>query len=684
MTLQSIAYSQPRIIIFSLFILFSIINADDLYRSPGYCVIGGDCGKNPKKDRATQHNMPCLRNATKAFSAETLTPSTWSKFQENCPDIVQGRSKEEVLLCCREENIIDMVNGFKQAVSVFGRCPACWYNFRANSCQATCHPDQSLFINPTEYLPTEDKKETAVSKYEFYVSENLITNWFKSCENVMYPQIQDTVIAITCNKPKTECTPADWLNFQGSNALNPIDITVVPVAEKDDNPIYPDTLTFEEFKEIQPEMLPDSIQGENYKTQPETNYAYCNETIPWSANNSEICSCQDCPTRDCPVPIFQIDDTEVQNIGWFVALGLWIVFVALFVFSNRKLDEKAWVNIRNDKNINCDFKSDSSNSSNPDKIEKTANYLEVLYYKMSVRLGNAFQYWAENIVCKYPISTLITIFILVIICCAGFPKTEFTTDPVELWVDPESRNAQELQFFNEKFTPFYRSEIVIATLKPEFENQGYDYFTCSGQNIHFTSILNETYLKSFFELQERIFTMSDKVNVVEACFKPLAPDYEYCATQSIYQWWQNDIDVFEQVFDREDYATCVEDPENPTFGWQDHFLGCATNPSSIDDGASSALCLGEYGGPAFPFVALGGYDKNTETGISSYNTATALIMSLELDNFADRNSVGFEKAALWESDFINFMEKEAKNSKYFDIAYFSEIRINSRIDSMRV
>ena len=41
-------------------------------------------------------------------------------------------------------------------------------------------------------------------------------------------------------------------------------------------------------------------------------------------------------------------------------------------------------------------------------------------------------------------------------------------------------------------------------------------------------------------------------------------------------------------------------------------MACTSNPSSIDDNASRDSCLGEYGGPAFPFVALGGAPKNFE------------------------------------------------------------------------
>lgn len=92
--------------------------------------------------------------------------------------------------------------------------------------------------------------------------------------------------------------------------------------------------------------------------------------------------------------------------------------------------------------------------------------------------------------------------------------------------------------------------------------------------------------------------------------------------------------------------------DEQTFTWQDHFIACTNNPSSVNDGASDGECLGEYGGPAFPFVALGGYPKDKSTKIATYTNSTALIMSLELDNYEDRMRPEFEKAMSWEQDFI--------------------------------
>ena len=95
--------------------------------------------------------------------------------------------------------------------------------------------------------------------------------------------------------------------------------------------------------------------------------------------------------------------------------------------------------------FNCNQESEKDNPT----------FFEKIYVNMRKTIGTSFQYWAENIICKYPKTTLLVTILWVMFCCAGFPQTEFTTDPVELWVNPESQNARELNFYNQKFDPFY-------------------------------------------------------------------------------------------------------------------------------------------------------------------------------------------------------------------------------------
>ena len=176
----------------------------------------------------------------------------------------------------------------------------------------------------------------------------------------------------------------------------------------------------------------------------------------------------------------------------------------------------------------------------------------------------------------------------------------------------------------------------------------------------------------FFTLQNHILSIH---NTNEVCFKPLSPDFESCATQSIFQWWQNDLEKFSQTFNTSSYNCAKNTPD--TFSWHDHFMSCSVNPASIDDGANHLTCLGEYGGPAFPFVALGGSPKN-DIDRYDYSMSEALVMTLENNNFEDRGSVGYEKALIWERDFLKLMGDF--ESEFFNVAYFSERSVEDEID----
>ena len=63
-------------------------------------------------------------------------------------------------------------------------------------------------------------------------------------------------------------------------------------------------------------------------------------------------------------------------------------------------------------------------------------------------------------------------------------------------------------------------------------------------------------------------------------------------------------------------------------------------------------CLAEYGGPAFPYVVLGGFrngENETVSDESLYMNATALILTFIVRNNADKDKLGPAKA--WEKKY---------------------------------
>ena len=61
-------------------------------------------------------------------------------------------------------------------------------------------------------------------------------------------------------------------------------------------------------------------------------------------------------------------------------------------------------------------------------------------------------------------------------------------------------------------------------------------------------------------------------------------------------------------------------------------------------------CLGEYGGPVFPYTALGGFLNESQVlgENPAYKDATALVITFVVNNHYNKNEL--EKAMAWEAE----------------------------------
>lgn len=88
-------------------------------------------------------------------------------------------------------------------------------------------------------------------------------------------------------------------------------------------------------------------------------------------------------------------------------------------------------------------------------------------------------------------------------------------------------------------------------------------------------MFNDTFLKTVFELQEGIKSIitSNNYTLADICFAPLTGPFtgpttvSQCAIQSIWGYWQDSLEKFEQ----EDNS----DEDNYTVNYLDHFRVCS-------------------------------------------------------------------------------------------------------------
>jgi len=76
---------------------------------------------------------------------------------------------------------------------------------------------------------------------------------------------------------------------------------------------------------------------------------------------------------------------------------------------------------------------------------------------------------------------------------------------------------------------------------------------------------------------------------------------------------------------------------------------------SVPGNLESIGCLAEYGGPAFPYVTLGGFRSGEDESVSDeslYLNATALVMTFLVNNKQNKSLLG--PALDWEKEYVAF------------------------------
>ena len=83
---------------------------------------------------------------------------------------------------------------------------------------------------------------------------------------------------------------------------------------------------------------------------------------------------------------------------------------------------------------------------------------------MELKASEAFTWWG-TFVAKHKLIVMIASIVIALVLSIGMVNMVITTDPVELWAGPNSRSRIEKDFFDSKFRPFYRTEMVIIKAK---------------------------------------------------------------------------------------------------------------------------------------------------------------------------------------------------------------------------
>uniref|UniRef100_A0A673GBG6 SSD domain-containing protein n=1 Tax=Sinocyclocheilus rhinocerous TaxID=307959 RepID=A0A673GBG6_9TELE len=349
----------------------------------------------------------------------------------------------------------------------------------------------------------------------------------------------------------------------------------------------------------------------------------CNETTP---TGGEACSCQDCE-QSCPAVPQPPPLPEPFMIGQLDG----VLVICIIVFSSSLATQEF--------------------------------------------LGSLFQTWG-TIMARYPLIVLPVCLVVVLAFAVGIKDIELTTDPVQLWSAPQSRAMREKAFHDANFDPFYRTNQLILTA-PDRPSHYYDSLLFGEQN--FSGIISKDLIIELLELQQKIQAIelwSDELNrtasLKDVCYAPLNPDNPSltdCAVNSLPQYFQNSMDNLNAKANMTELGVTKE------VDWRDHFIYCVNSPLSFKDITALGMsCMADYGGPVFPFLAVGGYENE------EYTTAEALILTFSLNNYA-RTDVKFKVAEEWERRFLEIVQEYQKNpNTNFTFAYMAERSLEDEIN----
>lgn len=499
-------------------------------------------------------------------------------------------------------------------------------------CELTCSPHQSQFMNATKF------NGTSVVEVQYYIGQSFANAMYNACKDVQAPSSNVKALSLLCGKDAKECNATNWIQYMFNTDNQQTPFPIIPIFS--DAPVSAFT--------------------------PMNNRTYnCTEGLE---DGSGPCSCQDCSNACGPKPappplpppwiILGMDAMCV--IMWISYMIFLLIFtgavVAAWCYRKRTIMSEYGPILDSNNPL-------SLNSDNPDQVN--ASCCETLGERFENLLRILFSSWGSFCV-RHPFLVILGSLILVTASSSGLIYMRITTDPVELWSSPSSQARQEKNYFDSHFGPFFRTTQLIITT-PIIDTFIYSpYF--GGSDVPFGAIMRKDILHQVLDLQLAIENITAKyegqeVTLRDICLTPLAPYNDNCTILSILNYFQNSHEVLDHIIGDEFFVYA---------DYHSHFLYCVSAPASLND--TTLLhdpCLGTFGGPVFPWLALGGYDEE------NYNNATALVITFPLNNYLD-DPVRQGKALAWEQEFISFM-KNFSNAN-LTIAFSAERSIEDEID----
>ncbi|KAJ2892807.1 putative patched sphingolipid transporter protein [Zalerion maritima] len=546
----------------------------------GRCAIRGQCGTKSWFGK----QLPCPDNDLATEPDEELRAALLD---------VCGPKWSSGPVCCEAAQVKALKSELSTANQIISSCPACKENFYNLFCTFTCSPDQSLFINVTNTM--EKSGKAMVVELDQLVSEEYGSGFYDSCKDVKFGPSNSNAMSFIGGGAKNY---TDFLKFLGDEKAigSPFQIN------------FPRSYNEPKMEPLG-EMDPKACADPDYR-----------------------CACVDCPAV-CP------ELPKVKQSGWCkVGVLPCLSFAAIFVYSILVftlvvgiIGHVWWKSHSRRRTERLRLLQDASPADDDDEGDLTHNTAmldhPVKYYRLNNMCDKAFA-GLGHFAARFPGLTITLSLIVVAVLSVGWVRFDIEKDPARLWVSPTSAAAQEKQFFDENFGPFYRAEKIFLVNE-------------TGPVLSYDAIL---WLIDVEASVERLKGPKFGATLHDVCLKPTG---SACVVQSVAAYYSNEPSLV--------------DPQT----WEDQLRQCAASPVE---------CRPEYGQPIEPNMILGGYQEDPAT-------AKAITVTWVVNNFQE-NTPEVARAMDWE-EALKFrlldLQDEAAN-RGLRLSFSTEISLEEELN----
>lgn len=577
----------------ALALLAGLGMAGELYtpkHEAGRCAIRDHCGKKSFFGK----ELPCVDNGL----AEEPDKDLRNELVDLC-----GSKWNDGPICCTKDQVASLKDELSTANTIVSSCPACKDNFYNLFCTFTCSPDQSLFINVTNTMSKNDK--TLVTELDQLISADYGTGFYDSCKDVKFGPTNSEAMKLIGGGAKNY---TQFLKYLGDEKLvgSPFQIN------------FPTS-----YKEPKMDPLPMTPKK-------------CNDQDP-----NFRCACVDCP-QVCP-ELPAVEDAGSCKVGVLPCLS----FASIFVYGILLLTlvvaivghvwyRKRAARLHEERTLLQGGIDASDDEDDEGRLVQNGAMFDrpTRPYRLNTWCDTAFfklGHWAA----RFPAITITSTLIVVIVLSAGWVRFEIEKDPARLWVAPTSSAAQEKEFFDSHFGPFYRAEKVFLVNDTLPSGPG--------------PVLSYETLLWWMEVEKSISQLESetwRMKLHDVCFKPTG---SACVVQSVAAY-----------FDNEPGLVGKND-------WQDQLRQCARAP---------AECRPAYGQPLEPNMILGGYSDTDDVVDAPATTVTWVV-----NNFAE-GTPELARAMDWEKALKNFLletQKEAA-TRGLRLSFSTEISLEEELN----